>query len=231
MQLLLVRHGRPHSAIGTAHAADPALDDVGLQQAEAVAAALAAGQYGRVTGVASSTMRRALETARPTAQALGLDVLEERRIVELDDGATRYVNNGFAEHATRREAWAAVNAGRWDDHVFDPAAFVIRVVEGVEAVVGVHLARTRADDPEDALAVFCHGGVISAFVGHVLRTAEPLFTAPAYGSVTRVLVEADGHREVLSLNESAHLRDEAPAARDASRRPGPVNRTEDPHDP
>lgn len=221
MQLLLVRHGRPHQMTGNDSAVDPALDDVGLQQAEAVAVALTAGHFGRVTGVASSTMRRALETARPTAQALGLSTVTDRRIVELDDGATQY-GNGFSEHSTRREAWAALNAGRWNGHDFDPAAFAARVVEGIEEVARTHLARTGADGPEDSLAVFCHGGVISAFVGHVLRAAEPLFTSPAYGSVTRVLVEADGHREVLSLNESAHLRGIGEAARDADRRAEPL---------
>ena len=218
MQLLLVRHGRPHQVTRADQAVDPALDDLGVQQAEAVAAALVDGRYGRVAGVASSTMRRALETARPTAQALGLDVVADRRIVELDDGATRY-GNGFTEHATRREAWAAINAGRWNGHVFDPAAFTARVVEGIEALVGAHGAAGAAHlDRDDTLAVFCHGGVISAFVGHVMRTAQPLFTTPDHGSVTRVLAEADGHREVLSLNETAHLRSGTCAPTDVDRR-------------
>ena len=206
MQLLLIRHGRPQHVTGDASGADPALDDLGVEQAESVATALAAGTYGRVVGVASSTMRRALETARPAAEALGLAVTADRRITELDEGSPSYGNGGFTEFATRREAWAAINAGRWSGHVFDPAAFTARVVEGMEAVIRLHTSRVGfAGAPDDALAVFCHGGVISAFIGHVTRTAQPLFMSPDHASVSRVLIEPDGYREVLSVNERSHL--------------------------
>ena len=211
MQVLLIRHGRPHHVTEVGAAADPALDDLGHQQAASVATALAAGTYGRVVGVASSTMRRALETAQPSAEALGLTVTADRRITELDDGSTSYGKGGFADFASRREAWASINAGRWSDHVFDPAAFSARVVEGMEALIEWHTGRvgTRGA-PDDALAVFCHGGVISAYIGHVTRTAQPLFMSPDHGSVSRMLVEPDGYREVLSVNERAHL-DRQPA--------------------
>jgi probable phosphoglycerate mutase len=225
MQLLLVRHGRPHQVDGHDQVVDPALDDLGLAQAQAVAVALSSGTYGRVTGVASSTMRRALETARPTAEALGLRVQTDQRLVELDDGATRY-GNGFSEHATRAEAWAAINAGRWNGHVFDPAAFTARVVEGMLAVADA----SRAEQPaagaaEGTLAVFCHGGVISAFLGHVARTAQPLFVTPDHGSVTRILLEPDGYLEVLSVNERSHLHESSAPAGGVDRRPEAVTTT------
>ena len=212
MQLLLIRHGRPHHVTEVGGPADPALDDLGHEQAAMVAAALAAGTYGRVVGIASSTMRRALETARPAVEALGLPVTPDRRITELDEGSTSYGNGGFTEFPTRREAWASINAGRWSGHVFDPAAFTARVVEGMEAVIELHSRRVGPGRGlDDALAVFCHGGVISAFIGHVTRTAQPLFMSPDHGSVSRVLVDPDGYRELLSVNERAHL-DRQPAA-------------------
>jgi probable phosphoglycerate mutase len=192
--------------VGDVPGVDPSLDDLGREQAELVASALAAGTYGDVVGVASSTMRRALETARPAAKLLELAVTADRRLVELDEGSTSYGNGGFTDFPTRREAWDSINAGRWSGHVFDPAAFVARVVEGMEAVLEFHRSGVGASSgAEDALAVFCHGGVISAFVGHVARTAQPLFTSPDHASVTRILIEPDGYREVLSLNERAHL--------------------------
>ncbi len=215
MQLLLIRHGRPHPVTEIGAVADPALDDLGHQQAAMVAQALAVGTYGRVVGVASSTMRRALETARPTADALGLDITADRRITELDDGSSSYGNGGFTDFPTRREAWASINAGRWSGHVFDPAAFVTRVVEGMEYLIGLHAGQTGPGaSADEALAVFCHGGVISAYVGHVVRTAQPLFVNPDHASVSRLLVDHDGYREVLSLNERAHLdRQRAASAR------------------
>lgn len=221
MQLLLIRHGRPHHVTEVGSAADPALDDLGQEQAAMVADALAAGTYGPVVGVASSTMRRALETARPAADALGLAVTADPRITELDEGSTSYGNGGFTEFPTRREAWAAINAGRWSGHVFDPAAFTARVIEGVEALIDLHTGGVGSGGaPDDSLAVFCHGGVISAFVGHVARTARPLFMSPDHASVSRVLVEPDGYREVLSVNERAHL-DRRPAASTRTPHAGP----------
>jgi broad specificity phosphatase PhoE len=166
-------------------------------------------------------MRRAVSSARPSAEALGLAVTAERRITELDDGSTSYGNGGFTDFATRREAWASINAGRWSDHLFDPAAFTARVVEGMEALIELHTGGVGSGGPpDDALAVFCHGGVISAFVGHVARTARPLFMSPDHASVSRVLVEPDGYREVLSVNERAHL-DRRPAASTRTPHAGP----------
>jgi broad specificity phosphatase PhoE len=84
MELLLVRHARPEivARAGTA-IADPALSAEGRTQAALLAKSLAADQYGTVTAVVSSTMRRARETAQPLAEALGLAAETDVRLVEL----------------------------------------------------------------------------------------------------------------------------------------------------
>jgi broad specificity phosphatase PhoE len=196
MELLLVRHGRPHAIENNDDGADPGLTDDGQSQSRRLALALAADIYGPVTAVVSSTMRRAVETAGPTAEALGLEVTLDKRLVELDDGSKRY-GNGFTQFTNRADAWAAINRGEWDGHRFDPQAFVARVVEGMDAVVH--------DNPEGRVVVFCHGGVISAYLGHVTLTEKPLFFDPDHASVSRVLADPSDYRELLSANECGHL--------------------------
>lgn len=60
--------------------------------------------------------------------------------------------------------------------------------------------------PTGTVAVVCHGGVISAYLAHVLGVSQTIFFAPDYGSVSRLLAEPNGYRELLSANEALHLR-------------------------
>ncbi|WP_433503072.1 histidine phosphatase family protein [Pseudonocardia halophobica] len=196
MELLLVRHAQPEHVHGGTEPADPPLTAGGEEQARSLAKAVAAGTFGLVDAVVSSTMRRARQTAEPVVQALGLDLRTDVRLCELDLGWTTY-GTGVEDFPRRRDAYAEMNAGRWGTNRYDPAAFSERVRAGVEEV---------ATTAVDRAAIVCHGGVISAYLAHVLRTAGPMFLTPDHCSVTRVLVEPDGYREVLSVNESLHMR-------------------------
>lgn len=200
MELLLIRHGRPHPASDPG-GANPGLTGEGRRQARAIAAALVAGRYGPITAAVSSTMRRAVETAEPSAGQLGLELTRDERLVELDQGAAHY-HGGIDHFAARADAWASLNDGRWGDHTFDPAAFTARVLRGVEAAI----QRVNAGN----VAIFCHGGMISAYLGMVIGSATPFFFAPDYGSVSRVLAGPGDYREFLSANETGHLTDLLP---------------------
>jgi broad specificity phosphatase PhoE len=68
----------------------------------------------------------------------------------------------------------------------------------MEAVVERH--------PEGVVAVVCHGAVIGVYLAEILGLPQGVFVAPDYCSVTRVLAGPDADREVLSLNETLHLR-------------------------
>lgn len=198
MELLLVRHARPEIVeSGATTVADPPLTAEGRAQAAVMAKSLAAGHYGAVTAVVTSTMRRARETAEPLTEALGLVAAADVRLVELDHGWTTY-GQGLEAHPTRQAAYREMNAGRWFGNTYDPAAFRARVRDGVEAVVEQH--------PDGVVAVVCHGAVISAYLAEVLGLEQVVFVAPDYCSVTRVLAGPGTDREVLSLNESLHMR-------------------------
>lgn len=193
MELLLVRHARPEVVSVSGGVADPPLTEVGRAQAALMAKTLAGGKYGEVSAVATSTMLRAVQTAEPLTEALGVVADTDARLVELDHGWTSY-GIGIDSYPSRRAAYQAMNAGRLGTNTFDAVAFRERVCAGMEAVVGRH--------PSGTVAVVCHGGVISAYVAHVVGTSQTVFFSPDYCSVTRILAESDGHRELLSANES-----------------------------
>lgn len=194
--LLLVRHGLPEVVLDADYA-DPPLTQRGRQQAGAVAGAAAGGAWGTVSAVVSSTMRRARETTQPLTDALALEAGTDDRLVEFDAGWTSH-GAGLEAYSTRQAAFEAMNDGRWGANTFDPKTFTSRVVRGMEAVIESH--------PTGTVAVVCHGGVISAYLAHVLGIERTIVFAPDHGSVSRVLAETSGYREVLSVNEAQHLR-------------------------
>ena len=60
---------------------------------------------------------------------------------------------------------------------------------------------------ENTVAAVCHGGVINAYITHILNIEDPSgFFYPNYTSIHRVAAARGGERTVLSLNETAHLR-------------------------
>jgi broad specificity phosphatase PhoE len=195
MNLLLIRHALPHTVHDPA-GADPELTAEGEAQSRALARALTEDRYGPVTAVVTSTMRRARQTAEPLVADLGIEPEEDARLVEFDHGWPHY-GMGLEAYPTRAAAWQDLNAGRWGQQRFDPTAFAARVVAAIEDVVARHADGT--------VAVVCHGGVISAYLAHVLGAARSFFVSPAYASVSTVLAEQGGYREVVAVNESGWL--------------------------
>ncbi|MDN5855506.1 MAG: histidine phosphatase family protein [Actinomycetia bacterium] len=197
MELLLVRHAQPERVDDGLEPADPGLTPAGLGQAQQLAKAFAAGAFGPVDAIVSSSMLRARQTAEPVAETLGLTARTDERLAELDLGWTTY-GAELDNIPSRRAAYDELNAGRWGPDTYDPGDFAARVRAGVEDVV--------TGQPHGTVAVVCHGGVISAYLANVVGAARMLFLVPDHCSVTRVLAERDGYREVLSVNESLHMR-------------------------
>jgi probable phosphoglycerate mutase len=187
MELILIRHGLPERRDDTA---DPPLSRVGHEQAGRVARYLA-GEG--IDAVFASTMQRAIQTAEPFAAKSGHPILTRDGIVEFDRGSGAYIP---MEELKRDDypAWQAFAAG---DHGADIVGFQQTVVETLEAIVADHAGKT--------VAVFCHGGVVNVWTAHVLRMAPRLFFEPVYASVHRYLCARTGERNIISLNERAHL--------------------------
>lgn len=193
MELILIRHGLPERSAETA---DPPLCAEGHAQAKQVARWLA-GE--RIDAVYSSPMIRAVQTAQPFVQAAGHELRLHPGVVEFDRDSGSYVPLEVLKREDY-EAWKAFVAG---GGAADIAGFQRMVVDALEEII--------AAQQGGRVAVFCHGGVVNVWTAHVLDMAPRLFFEPGYTSVHRYLCARSGERNVVALNERAHLREARPA--------------------
>lgn len=197
MQLLLVRHALPlRSEPG--QGSDPELSAEGIEQAKRLPAALARFPISRLV---SSPQRRALQTAHPVADALGLPVEVDNRMAEYDRDLGHYIpiEQIAAEYP---EELARLASGHLPSTV-DEAAFVDRIVAAVRDLVG-------NGEHDETVVVFSHGGVINALLHHILRTDKILSFNVDYAGVTRILVSRDGNLYAASVNGTEHVWDLLP---------------------
>jgi probable phosphoglycerate mutase len=102
----------------------------------------------------------------------------------------------------RYEAFLRGDLSEWGT---DVPAFRARVVKAVDEVVRLH--------PSQRVLLVAHGGVINAYLGHVLGLSYLTFHRPAYTGMSRVLASSSGRREIETVNETPHLRAEHLAVR------------------
>lgn len=193
MELVLIRHALPRRLTAVDGPADPGLAADGAAQTELLAGYLAVEP---IAAVYSSPLRRALETAGPVAARQGVEVQVTDGLAEWDRDASEYVPIEELR-AAGDPRWQAMVSGEWLS-AEDPAAFSERVIAAVEAIIAAH--------PGELVVAVCHGGVINAYIAHVLGRADGgAFFAPNYTSLHRVAASRAGHRAVMTLNESPHL--------------------------
>jgi broad specificity phosphatase PhoE len=158
-RVVLVRHAETEkSARGRCYGRlDVRLSARGLRQAEALALV-----DHRFAAVYSSPLARALDTARPIADAQGLEPIVLDAIVELDFGEVEGLRFDEIE-AARPELFRA-----WMD---EPARVRFPGGEGLadlRARVLPALAEIRARHEREAVAVVAHGGVIRVVLAEAL---------------------------------------------------------------
>jgi probable phosphoglycerate mutase len=193
MELMLIRHGLPVRVEDTDGPADPELSSVGRAQAEALARWLAPAG---LTALGSSPMRRAVETAQPLVDATGMAAPVHPGLAEMDRDARYYVPMEELK-GSDDPRWAEVMAFWTSPEAAQMRkAFADEVIETVEDVVRANRG--------GRVALFCHGGVVNAYLSHVLGLDQP-FVEPHYTSISRVLAHADGRRQIASVNETPHL--------------------------
>jgi 2,3-bisphosphoglycerate-dependent phosphoglycerate mutase len=192
MELILVRHGLPVRIDDAGGPADPGLSDDGRAQAVRLADWLA---KDAIDAVYVSPMRRAIETAVPLADVLGVDPVVDEELAEFDRDAHFYVPLEELK-AAGDPRYLAMIRGEPDGEV-DQQTF--------REVVAVAVERIIEARPGNTVAIVCHGGVINAWASHVLGLPDPLFFVPHYTSVNRFLASSRGHRSLVSLNDVGHL--------------------------
>lgn len=197
VQLLLVRHALPlRSEPGAG--SDPQLSEEGLAQAARIPDALSRFP---VTRLVSSPQLRAVQTAGPLSEKLGLDVDVDERLAEYDRDLDHYIP---IEQIAKEnpEELARLISGQLPSAV-DETAFLQRVVAAVDDLVA-------ASDHQDTVAVFSHGGVINVLLHHILGTERLLSFHVDYASVTRLLSSRSGKLAVASVNGTEHVWDLLP---------------------
>ncbi len=201
--LYLVRHAESEWNVEGRFcgSSDCALTTVGRFQAKALGAWLAAM---RPAAVYASPLSRAQETARPLAEALGIDVRTRRALRERDYGAWEGMR--FDEI---RAAWPEELARFKDDPstVIPPGgeschAVARRFARGLRALARVHEGET--------IAVVAHQTALRIFLAPLLRIpltdyyrSEALRLANSAASLVRF--DPDGAATVVWVNRTSHL--------------------------
>lgn len=204
--LFLVRHGEADQSSDDMRTSprglqwDPPLSARGREQAELLARRLLLMEP-RPTAVYCSPFRRARETIAPFARAAGVEVALDEELGEAHVG--EWENRSFEEILATDEdllrrfrdqepMWSLAPGAEPTDALRE------RVVRAVERILARH--------PEGNVLVVAHGGVINAYVGHVLGLEQEMFFLPDNASLSSLFVEGD-RRRVRFLNDVRHLTD------------------------
>jgi len=195
MELMLIRHGLPVRRELSEGIADPELAAAGHEQARHLTAYLA---NESIEAVYASPLRRAFQTAQPLAAARDLEINVVDGVAEWDRNSSEYVPIEELK-AANDPRWQAMVRGDWTAHDESPQEFSARVVAALEGVINAHSGQR--------VAVSCHGGVINSYLAHVLGLPiSQGFFYPNYTSIHRIAASRSGHRSVITVNETAHLR-------------------------
>ena len=195
--LILVRHGRTSAnAAGLLQGrVDNELDDVGIQQASRIAAALALGDH-RPDRIVSSPLKRAHQTADATRHLLGIEMTVDERWAELDYGEW----DGRPISEVRPDMWR-----QWQS---DPG-FALPGGESLVALndrVGAACDDLAAEASSRDIAVFTHVSPIKSAVRWVLGTEEEISWRihVSQAQIARIHFRA-GVPRLSTFNDTSHL--------------------------
>jgi len=196
--IFLFRHGETDVTHGYyTGSSDPPLNARGREQAERIRDFLA----GRdIAAIYSSPLRRAMETAEPSARALGLPIATMEALREVSFGAWegltfQQARERYPEESRARDADPYSVAPPGGETYRELAARVIPAFDDL-------LARHADCD----IAVFAHKSVNRVLIAHVL--SMPVAFCRRIELDPGALIElfhGDGRLEVTTVNERCHL--------------------------
>ena len=195
MEVLLIRHAIPIRRELESGIADPELANDGLKQAELMAQYLASE---KLHAIYASPMQRAQQTAQPLASVQGLAITTVDGVAEYDKNSNQYVPVEELK-AKNDPRWQEMLRGEWTSTDETEDEFIKRIVDSIEEIIANHASQR--------VAIVCHGGVINAYICHVLGLANQRgFFYPNYTSIHRIAAAGSGERSIVTLNETSHLR-------------------------
>lgn len=193
--LLLIRHGE-NNMVGKRLAGrlpDVHLNENGRQQAEEVARVLCKAP---IKAIYSSPLERAVETAQPLAQALGMEIQMAPGIIELAYGDW---TGKTLKQLSRLKLWKVVQDKPSEMRFPNGESFVEvqqRAVAEIERITAAH-------DEKEMVACFSHGDIIRLLMAHFL--AVPLDEFQRLGanpaSISVVHVGKKGRPFVAHVNQ------------------------------
>ena len=202
-RFVLVRHGQTeHSAEKRySGSSDPALTELGVKQAAAVAQAVS--RFGQIDAVAASPAKRTQQTAEACAEALGIDASE----IETVDGF-REMDFGVFEGLTREEA-----TGKYGEEFGAWEASISKAPPEGESVSAAHRRVTRArlklQDAHEGqtVLVVTHMTPIKSVMRQALASGPETFKHMFLDLASISVVEFYGELGVVRcFNDVAHFR-------------------------
>jgi len=201
---VLLRHGEtpltPQKRFSGSGGTDPSLSDVGREQAERAATALAA--RGTIQAIVASPLTRTRQTAAAVAARLGLDVVIEDGLRETDFGAWEGLT--FAEVQERYpddlKTWLASPKAEPTGGGESFAATARRMATTRDKLIASYAGRT--------VLLVTHVTPIKTLVRLALGAPpESLFRMElSAASLSAVAYYADGNASVRLFNDTSHLR-------------------------
>jgi probable phosphoglycerate mutase len=151
-----------------------------------------------ISAVYSSPLERCMQTAQPVADALGLSVIPEAEVMEVDYGGW--------QGADLREL---AKTPEWQLVQHHPSSFCFpkgETLYQVQARAVGALERIRQAHPNQLVAVFSHGDVIRTSLAHYMGTPIDLFQRIAIATASiSGLAFFDARPLVLFTNYLAEL--------------------------
>ena len=199
--VLLVRHGESEPAIRDqpfdlrdGHG-DPALDPVGVDQAERLAERLA---NERIDAIYVTTLRRTHETAAPLARRLSLEPIVEPDLREVflgewEGGALRAraaAGDPLFTEIFLKERWDVIPGAEPHDD------FDTRTARGLQRIVDAH--------PDGRVVVVVHGGVIGQLLHRATGATRFAFATADNASISEIVVSPE-RTVIRRYNDTCHL--------------------------
>jgi broad specificity phosphatase PhoE len=201
-EIILVRHAQPdinfEGVVGDS--IDPPLTEHGRMQAKLAGEALSTK---KIDAIFSSPMKRAHETATAIAEHhkhLEMKVIDDLREVGVfqDIPPDQKVQEFLGMELLLGVRQRMLDERSWDVYPFseDSHSFRKRTINAIEGCI--------AHNAGERIVIVCHGGVINAYTGHIVRSPYDMFFRPAHASISIVLA-GEGRRVVRLLNDTHHL--------------------------
>lgn len=201
-EVVMVRHAQPdinfEGIVGDQR--DPPLTEHGRFQAKLTGEAFSLTQ---IDAIYASTLSRAKETAEAIAEhhkGLEVQIMPDLREVEVfrdvpdDKRVQDYVGMDLLLAARER----MLTERSWDVYPHTESSFDFRkrTINAVEACIATNEGKR--------IVIVCHGGVINAYMGHIIKSPYDMFFRPAHASVN-IAVAGEGRRVLRLLNDIHHL--------------------------